>query len=109
MLPPLLSYNDQRSTGNIMGTPENYNSPYHIYRIHSQELPPNTVAKVPPIHKQQKYPNEYDKILHQIEVAPSIITRLIISFFVFFFFFFSFQKIYRLILFKIIGMIMMHL
>lgn len=80
MVPSLPSYNNQPSTGNIIGASENYIPSYHIYGIHSQELSPNTVAEVPPFYEPQRYSDEQDEDLQQVEVAPSLITRLIIDY-----------------------------
>ncbi|VBB34237.1 unnamed protein product [Acanthocheilonema viteae] len=80
VVPSPSSYNIQRSTSNIMGPSKNYNPPYHIYGIHSQKMPSNTVTKVSQIYGPKRPSNELNENLQQIEVAPSIISRLIILF-----------------------------
>lgn len=68
---PLSSYNSQRSIG-IIGTSGNYYPlPYNVYEIRSQKLPPYTIAKIPSVSETQRHSSQ------QIEVAPSIISRLI--------------------------------
>ncbi|KAL3998964.1 hypothetical protein ACH3XW_17230 [Acanthocheilonema viteae] len=74
VVPSPSSYNIQRSTSNIMGPSKNYNPPYHIYGIHSQKMPSNTVTKVSQIYGPKRPSNELNENLQQIEVAPSIIS-----------------------------------